>query len=332
MALQPLEMTDETTYEGHLDAEPLPQILFTLLTTHATGRVSVRDAYGPNYLFFMQGRPVGVVLSQVTHPLGQLLLELGMVDSAQFVKAQRLIGEGERLPGQVFIEIGAITEAELKETLAIQARRKAERFVAFTGLPFEFNKGLSFLTGFKSSPLDGPPLVFHAVAASMSPEAREAFLQQRFGNQQIRAPQIQLGAAPEAFGFGRAEERFFLKLQDWNTVAELDQGGTLPRPEMAAILRFLDGIRQLEVAPPGVVHKPPPVAVPMPVFDDPTPAPAPPPKRPPPPAAASYGPAPNSARVATRPRDLGAGRADPAKALPSVVIDLDAAVTPPPKR
>ena len=263
MAFDPSTQADESTYEGHLDQESMSSLVTTMLREKVTGRITIRDENGANYLYFMQGRPVGVVLSIVLHPLGQLLLELGKVDSAQFVKAQRLIGDGERLPGQVFIEIGAITDAELKETLAIQARRKAQKFVGLRRLPFEVNRGLSFLTGFKSSPMEGPPLVFHAVAGVMDPPARAAYLK-AMGNRQVRARSTQLAAALDTFGFGRAEERFLQRLGEWHTIQELDQFGTLPREDIAALLRYLEEIGQLELAQEGVVHKNKEIPVPPP--------------------------------------------------------------------
>jgi hypothetical protein len=273
MALEPADMADESSYEGHLGQESMAHILGVLMAARTTGRISVRDASGLNHLFFMQGRPVGVVLSQVTHPLGQLLLELGKVDSAQFVRAQRLIGDGERLPGQVFIELGAITDAELKETLTIQARRKAQRFASLRALPFEFYKGLSFLVGFKSSPMEGPPLVFHALAAELNATGVKTWLG-RLSAQPVRAPQVQLGSPLEAFGFGRAEERFLQRLADWRTVEELDQNGTLPTADMAYLLRFLEARGQLELAPTAPVPPPPAAAAPMNTPSRPRPLPA----------------------------------------------------------
>lgn len=335
MAFDPSALADESSYEGHLDRESMSSLLATMLREKVTGRITIRDENGANYLYFMQGRPVGVVLSQVLHPLGQLLLELGKVDSAQFVKAQRLIGDGERLPGQVFIEIGAINEAELKETLAIQARRKAQKFVGLRGLPFEVNKGLSFLTGFKSSPMEGPPLVFHAITGGMDLTARDAYLKS-MGARQVRARSTTLPAALDAYGFGRAEERFMQRLGEWHTIQELDQFGTLPREDIAGLLRYLDEIGQLEIADPGVSHKRKEVPAPPPPAPEPPPRPLPvarPAPTPPPAAARDKGKpgaySPNSAvQVTQKARDIGEKPREE-KALPSVMVDFDALGVPP---
>ena len=320
MGLDPQHMADEASYEGHLSGEPMARVLATLVEQRATGRLTVQESAGASHMFFMQGRPVGVVLAQVTHPLGQLLLELGKIDSAQFVRAQRDIGDGERLPGQVFIEIGAITDVELKEILGIQARRKAQQFAALRAAPFTFSQGLGFLVGFKSSPSEGAPLVYHALAAELDPDGRRAWLKEAW-HRQVRAPAVKLGGSPEAFGFGRAEERFLQRLAEWQTVEELDQFGTLPSEDVAVLLRFLELQGQLEMAPPGVNMKPKPApAAPLPaVVVDLGPEPAPPPRRPAPGNAP-----PASASAVTRERELPAPRAQPPPAArPSVVVDLE---------
>lgn len=345
MVLDPTQLQDDSTYEGHLSQEPMAQVLVTVIRSKATGRIAIHDEVGANYLYFMQGRPVGVQLSQVVYPLGQLLLELGKVDSAQFVKAQRLIGDGERLPGQVFMEIGAITEADLKETLSIQARRKAQRFATFQAVPFEFNKGLSFLTGFKSVPMEAPPLLYFSVAASLDASARQEYLE-AFGGRRLRAKGSGLGAPLESFGFGRAEERFLQRLAEWHTIQELDQFGTLPREDMAALLKFMDSVGSLEVGEPAAA-KPASVVggqAPKPVM---MPAPVPPgakatkapavtarqtsagAKRP-----DSYGPSPNSGSQSTRGRRSidSDKKPDDSRPLPTVMVDYESLGLPPGKR
>jgi hypothetical protein len=330
MPFDPATLADDASYEGHLDQEPMSDVIAAVLRARCTGRLSVRDSHGTNSLFFMQGRPVGVVLAEVLHPLGQLLLEEGRIDSAQFVKAQRLIGDGERLPGQVFMEIGAISGEELKTMLAAQARKKAQRFAALTGLPFEFSKGLTFLTGFKSSPMEGPPLVFHAVGAGMNATSREAFLAS-LGEKLVRATSTQLGAPLQSFGFGRAEERFLQRLGEPHTLKALDQFGTLPRDDIAALLRYLHVIGNLELLDPLQARPaaPPPAALPGHPATPPAAKPVPPKAAPSQPRSATpnpetpSGPSPNAAVKSTGAREMGDRRAEDTT-LPSVLVDYDA--------
>ncbi len=257
----PVRIADDACAEGHLDVDPVFQVLLTLGQRGATGRLTVVDGSGDNHLFFMQGRPVGVQLAERVHPLGQLLLELGRVDGATFLRAQRLIAQGGRVPGQVFKELGVVDDASLKDTLAIQARRKAEHFCRLGSRPFTFCKGLTYLTGFASTPLDLHGVIYLAIRQQTGEQMREAWLEDARleqvrlvvpGAEESQRPVDHLGlpAAPAAYGFGPPEERFLQRLlAGWESVAALADTGTLPREEMATLLRYLEIIGRLQRRP-----------------------------------------------------------------------------------
>ncbi|MBM4280341.1 MAG: hypothetical protein FJ137_06130 [Deltaproteobacteria bacterium] len=273
----PVRIADDACVEGHLDADPVHQLLLTLGQRSTTGRLTVADAAGDNHMFFMNGRPVGVLLAERVHPLGQLLLELGRCDAAMFLKAQHLIAEGGRLPGQVFKELGVLDDHTLKDALAVQARRKAEHFCRLSSRPFTFCKGLTYLNGFTSTPLDSHGVVFLAVRQQTDEELREAVLESA-RHEQVRLvdpglavvdperlpANLGLPALPAAYGFGPPEERFLARLLvGWESVADLAETGTLPRDEMAVLLRYLDFIGRLQRRP----MEPPPTVLGEPTFE-----------------------------------------------------------------
>lgn len=250
MGFDPNSIPDGQCAEGHLDAVPIYEILLSVKKTGATGRLTIEDAAGENHMFFMRGQPVGVELSDALHPLGQLLLELGRIDGATFVKAQRLIAEGQRLPGQVFKELGVLDDDKLKEVLGIQARRKAEAFCRHGGRPFTFCRGLTFLAGFNATPLDIHAVVFLALKQQMGPKSREEWLEEVKGHEVRSLPEgeMPLPAALEVFGFGPPEERFLGRLMaGFEPVERLAETGTLPPDEMAVLLRFLQLLGRLEL-------------------------------------------------------------------------------------
>ena len=179
----PAKIPDDACAEGHLDSDPIYGVLLSLGQKLVTGRLTIADAAGDNHMYFMQGRPVGVHLAEHFHPLGQLLLEIGRLDGATFVRAQRLIAEGSRLPGQVYKELGILDDAGLKEVLSIQARRKAEHFCRLGSRPFLFCRGLTWLTGFTSTPLDPHAVIFLAVRQQMGEQSREGWLEAARGEQ-----------------------------------------------------------------------------------------------------------------------------------------------------
>lgn len=265
MVFDPTRLADGTSVEGHLDAEPIYEVLLTIHRTQVTGRLTVDDATGPNHMYFMQGRPVGVALAEYIHPLGQLLLELGRVNGATFVRAQRLIAEGNRLAGQVFKEIGVLDDQSLRDLLAVQARKKAEHLCRLGSRPYTFHSGLIYLMGFTATPLDIWVVVFLGVRAQLGPEARAALIDGLKDHQVriVNAPGDATGlpAPLSGFGFGAAEERFLQRIVGgWEKVSELCETGTLPLDEAAVLLRFLDVLGRLErrKTPAAVPVIPPP--------------------------------------------------------------------------
>lgn len=258
----PVKIPDDACAEGHLDSDPIFGVLLALGQKLVTGRLTIADAAGDNHMYFMQGRPVGVHLAEHFHPLGQLLLEIGRLDGATFVRAQPLIAEGSRLPGQVYKELGVLDDAGLREVLSIQARRKAEHFCRLGSRPFVFCRGLTWLTGFTSTPLDPHAVIFLAVRQQMGEQSREGWLEAARGEQVRLMPpggmppegttveHLGLPGAPQNFGFGAPEERFLHRLlAGFESVVDLAETGTLPRDEMAVLLRYLEVIGRLQRRP-----------------------------------------------------------------------------------
>lgn len=323
----PATIADEACAEGHLDADPIYGVLLSLGQRQITGRLTVADAAGDNHMYFMQGRPVGVHLAEHFHPLGQLLLELGRCSGATFVRAQRLIAEGNRLPGQVYKELDVLDDVTLKEVLAIQARRKAEHFCRLGSRGFTFCRGLTFLTGFTSTPLDPHAVIFLAVRQQMGEQSRENWLEAARDLQVRLVPpggipaegavveNLGLPAPPLNYGFGAPEERFLQRLlSGFESVADLAETGTLPRDEMAVLLRYLEVIGRLQRRPIPPKRAPTPAPVPVPALHDPTPveapaivhAPTPAPLVAPMPAAPPRSPPPVSPHAVTAPRQISA--------------------------
>jgi hypothetical protein len=251
VVFDPARIPEEQCVEGHLDSEPVYDVLLRVHTARVSGRLTTDDASGANHLFFMQGRPVGVTLAEPAHPLGQLLLELGRLDGHTFVKLQRHLVGGNRLAGQVYKDHGVLDDAGLQEVLTAQARKKVEHFCRLGSRPFTFCRGMTFLTGFTSTPLDLFAVVYLAVRAQLRSAARVAWLNQARG-MQVRIINAAgdangLPAPLVAYGFGAPEERFLQRIVGgWEKVEDLVENGTLPADEAAVLLRYLEVIGRLE--------------------------------------------------------------------------------------
>ncbi len=244
---EPQTMSDMQSVEASFAQLPIYAVLAKLFDEQATGKLRLLDGAGSFSLFFRQGLPVGVDLDEICAPLGQLLLELGRVTAEDYVCVQRIIESQDRLPGQAYIQRGILDEAGLKEVLALQAMRKAQRFIERSVGAFEFTAGLAALTGFSAAMLNADRLLVLALDKHFDDEAREDFLHRQQAAQICIASEADWSA--ETLGYGHAEQRFLQQLADWQTVEDLDKFGTLPRSLMSLLLKFADLRGMLRVRP-----------------------------------------------------------------------------------
>lgn len=269
MAFDPSRIPEDASGTGQLDVDPLHAVLSALHRHQATGRLTLTEAVGENHMYLMQGQPVGVQLAERIHPLGQLLLELGLVDGRGFLAAQRLIRAQLRMPAQVFKELGYLDEEGLRQVLGLQARRKAEYFCGCAARSFTFSRGLSHLAGFTATPLHIDAVIFLAVRQGLAPEARHLVMQ-RLRQHEVRleaASGSPLPAPLELYGFGPPEERFLQRLaSDWQRVSDLEETGTLPADEVAVLLHHLERGGRLELRSPPALT--PPDALTAPTDDE----------------------------------------------------------------
>ena len=250
MAFDPTEIDEDHLVDGHLNDTPIHRVLMAVQANQTTGRLTIPTPHGENHMFFMRGQPVGVTLSEIRHPLGQMLLELGHINGAQFVRAQRMVAEAGRLPGQVYKELKAIDEDTLKEVFHLQARKKLEYFCRFRDQSFNFGRGLTFLSGFHSAPLHMDAVVFVALREYTSDEDLEKWLSEHAAKAvHTNADADTVLPAPlDTYGFGAAEKRFLTRLASgFEAVEHLAETGTLPRLEMAILLLYLDLLGKLQI-------------------------------------------------------------------------------------
>jgi hypothetical protein len=260
-AAQLLDLSDDQHLNGHFDTDPMYSVLLTLHQTTMNGRLSVRGELGDSHMFFAAGRPVGVTLFDTTHPLGQLLLELGRVNGSTFVMAQRLIADGNRLPGQVYKELKVIDDAGLKEVLQVQSRRKAASFCALASKPFSFHRGLSFLQGFSSAPMDVGAVLYFAVRHHFSGGLRAAWLRAARDDEFFLAGALPV--TPADVGFGPPEERFLQRLQvGYANIDSLAETGALPTDDIVVLLRYLEVFGVLKRRRVGSLPTPAPMVLP----------------------------------------------------------------------
>ena len=105
---------------GDLSRTPLAAILLEALNVRASGVLEVTHDGGTSRVWFRDGRPVGAAVFQGFRPLGQMLLEAGMIDIDALSKSLQRMAETRRPQGELLVEMGACSRADVDNMLEAQ--------------------------------------------------------------------------------------------------------------------------------------------------------------------------------------------------------------------
>jgi hypothetical protein len=116
--------SDEPT-SGDLGRRPLAVSLALLAASGATGTLALEHDGRRAAIVVREGRVSRVETNEPVAYLGGVLYELGAIDVATLDDTLREVARARRLHGEVLLERGAITEAQLDAALVEQTCRKA---------------------------------------------------------------------------------------------------------------------------------------------------------------------------------------------------------------
>ncbi|ACG74958.1 heat shock protein DnaJ domain protein [Anaeromyxobacter sp. K] len=105
---------------GDLARTPLAAILLEALNVRATGLLEVAHEGGTSRLWLRDGRPVGAQVVTGFRPLGLLLLQAGLIDIDALSRSLGLMASTRRPQGEILVELGAVSRADVDRTLAEQ--------------------------------------------------------------------------------------------------------------------------------------------------------------------------------------------------------------------
>jgi tetratricopeptide (TPR) repeat protein len=105
---------------GDLSRTPLAAILLEALNVRASGVLEVTHGGGTSRVWFRDGRPVGAAVFQGFRPLGQMLLEAGMIDIDALSKSLQRMAETRRPQGELLVEMGVCSRADVDSVLEAQ--------------------------------------------------------------------------------------------------------------------------------------------------------------------------------------------------------------------
>ena len=215
------------TSSGQLARTPLPHLLVYAHDRQLTGTFEFRapDASTAAVLM-LQGRPAKAKLSGQSIYLGQVLLELGVIDAAMLDASLREMATARGLHGTILLEKGAIDRGQLDQGLRSQLLRKLSLVAQMPAATvFEFYGDWDGLADFgaEPSPIDTFAVVWTAIREQPPLEHVKAALE-RMMRGRLRVSKT---ASLDRFGFTHEERRWIdllrvraLRLDDFFGAAE----------------------------------------------------------------------------------------------------------------
>lgn len=240
-----------STASGSFVKTPFPHLLVYALERRLSGTFELsRGALNVATFLVIGGCPAKVRLSEHAYFLGQLLVELGMLQPDQLLASHERMQGQPALQGQTLLAMGVIDQASLEAGLRAQVERKLEFLF---GLPTETtfayydNVDLLQAYGGPPTPIDPFPVLWRGVREAPAWEHVDATLR-RVGSTMVRAAQ---GSQLQRFGF-TPEEAEVAQLLQTRPLRILDVTTMLGASVGQVFLYFLMIMKQVELVDPAV--------------------------------------------------------------------------------
>lgn len=240
------------TSSVELASTPIAQVLGQIATRRFTGSVAITcpdavgELAGESLIVFEEGAVTQTRLSQTLDPLGFVLYEQGIIDSAQWNESLARIARGDGLQGEVLVKMGACAARDVEEGLREQSRRKVLRLFSLAQGRCEVFAGADLLAGYGGARFAVPllPLLWRGVRANPRHAAIDPVLRS-LGSTALR---MRADAVVDAFAVESDERRLLDALRRAPaTVAEFAMlGATVPTAR--ALLFLLVVTRQVQAA------------------------------------------------------------------------------------
>lgn len=134
---------EQAVLRGSLSSFKLPQVLSFLNAARKTGTLTLSSDGRAASLFFQQGALVHASSNQERFRLGAILLRAGTISREQWQRVDARMGtEGGRF-GELAIEYGLLTDAQLRDFLKVQVSEIAFDCFVWSGGEFAFAEDTS---------------------------------------------------------------------------------------------------------------------------------------------------------------------------------------------
>lgn len=141
---------------GDLSRTPLAAILLEALNLRADGVLAVEHGGGTSRLWLRAGQPVGAQVFTGFRPLGHMLLQAGKIDVDALSRSLAEMASTGRPQGELLVELGAVSRAEVDQALADQQAGYFALIAALDAGGYAFDRSQAvpeWTRGCKLSPL-----------------------------------------------------------------------------------------------------------------------------------------------------------------------------------
>lgn len=141
MSAQASIPTSTFPHKGTIQAFSFPKLLLTLHQQQATGSLYVLAGQTKKIVYFVDGMPVFVRSNRVSECLGQILADEGLITQKQCDHTLETLRRTGRKQGELFVEMGILSPANIRYGLETQLRKKLFDIFTWTEGRFQFNPG-----------------------------------------------------------------------------------------------------------------------------------------------------------------------------------------------
>ncbi|MCA9662508.1 MAG: DUF4388 domain-containing protein, partial [Myxococcales bacterium] len=233
-------MTDHADTEtgfptkGSLKRIPFPQLIRQIARAEVTGSLYLLNGQTKKVVFFRTGKPISVRSNVISECLGQILAYEGIITQEQSDNSLEAVRRTGKKQGELLIEMGLISEGNLRYGLDAQFRSKLGDIFSWEEGRFQFKPGGD--DGGEVPPNESnEQLIIAAIQSRYSDERARHALRPFAGKFPVALPTWSNDPGPLGL---IAEEEHFLKCLDGSrSVDELLSGELdLPVPRVTTLL------------------------------------------------------------------------------------------------
>src|SRR5512145_2365399 len=218
---------------GDLARTPLAALLLAALNEKATGVLTVEHPKGTARLYLRTGMPVGAQIFMGFKPLGQHLLQRGLIDMVALDESLARMAQTRQPQGSILVAMGAIDQPTLETALAEQQGAYVTLVAALDAGAYCFDAGAQmppWTQGVRISPLK---VIVDALEQPQAAQLVEAALKQAGGTIALTPVYRQVA---DRFGWGEAERALVQRLETPAPPEAFLAGGNVPPQRATAML------------------------------------------------------------------------------------------------